>query len=269
MAPKKKAGKKQQDDWEADLGEDPDTAATQAAKEGEAEQTQPAEENDAGDEIGGGGGGLLATLRKTKDKRKKKGKVDNDFVDGEDPTGNGDDSGAVADTTSKAPEEATFDDDEDVFAGNAGKKGKGGVKSIPEDDDDNDSVAGGGGMKSKKEKEKEKREREKARKKEQVELLRVSIEPQANELNRLLRRKPQLRHRHRHRRLNQKNRPPRSETNHPLRSPPKRKKAVRKRKSLLILQQFKGNKRNWPGNVRSRLVSKLKREPLKSDVSRP
>lgn len=165
MAPKGKKGKKQQDDWEAELGED-----ASAQQNGDvAEQTQPETEADADGESGGGG--LLAALKKNKEKRKKKGKQDNDFVEGEDLAAiiNGD-APAEDEIADKAPVEATFDD-EDVFAGSTDKKGKGGRKESAkpiEDDDDNDSTVGGGGVKSKKEKEKEKKEREKARKKEQV-----------------------------------------------------------------------------------------------------
>ena len=164
MAPKKKGGKKQADDWEADLGEtiDPIAKATEDAKKAEAEQDAADEEMT--------GGGLLAALRKNKDKRAKKGKpVINDFVEGEDP----DDAAPTPPATdfdAKAPTEATFDDDEDdVFAGPA-KKGKGGRKQpdpVPDDDQDDDD-AEGTGVKSKKEKEREKKEREKQRKKEQV-----------------------------------------------------------------------------------------------------
>lgn len=163
MAPKGKKGKKQQDDWEAELGED---ASTQ--QKVEATEQAPAEaEQDGGDEVMGGGG-LLAALKKNKEKRKKKGKQDNDFVEGEDLAAviNGD-APADVEIANKAPEEATFDND-DAFTG---KKGKGSRKESAkplEDDDDNNSTAGGGGVKSKKEKEKEKKEREKARKKEQV-----------------------------------------------------------------------------------------------------
>ncbi|KEF57538.1 translation initiation factor 5B [Exophiala aquamarina CBS 119918] len=164
MAPKKKGGKKQADDWEADLGEtvDPIAQATEDAKQ--AEQI-----GEAGDgEVNGAAGGLLAALRKNKDKRAKKGKpVLNDFVDGEDPDGAAP-TPLFADLDSKAPAEATFDDEEDVFAGNS-KKDKGGKKQpekAAEADDDEDNA--GGGLKSKKEKEREKKEREKQRKKEQA-----------------------------------------------------------------------------------------------------
>jgi translation initiation factor 5B len=169
MPPKKKGGKKQADDWEADLGEtiDPIAQATADAKQAETE------EDGAGENMNGGGG-LLAALRKNKDKRAKKGKpVINDFVEGEDP-----DSIAPppppTDFDAKAPSEATFDDEkgeDTVFAGTT-KKPKGGKKQqeAPADGaEDEDAEEGeGGGVKSKKEKEREKREREKQRKKEQV-----------------------------------------------------------------------------------------------------
>jgi translation initiation factor 5B len=166
MAPKKKGGKKQ-DDWEADLGEVPDpiASATQEAKADEAQQDAAANGNVDDDSMGGGG--LLAALRKNKTKRAKKGKLTEDFVEGEDPTGTSTPVGEAA-INGKAPEEATFDDD-DVFAG-TGKKGKGSkkepakVSQADEDEDKDDNM----GLKSKKEKEKEKKEREKQRKKEQV-----------------------------------------------------------------------------------------------------
>lgn len=167
MAPKKKGGKKQADEWEADLGEtiDPVAQATADAKTAEAEQDAAEEQMN-----GGGGGGLLAALRKNKDKRAKKGKpVINDFVDGEDPNG-AVPSPSATDLDAKAPAEATFadDGDDDVFAGNA-KKGKGGKKQqeTPAAEDEEDAEEGGV-VKSKKEKEREKKEREKQRKKEQV-----------------------------------------------------------------------------------------------------
>jgi len=177
MAPKGKKGKKQQDDWENELGED--VAQTNGGeKEGE-QPDVPVPQEDGEDDTGSGGGGLLAMLKKNKEKRKKKGKQDNDFVEGEDiaALANGEEPDAATNgdaLANKAPEEATFDD-EDVFAGNANKKGKKGpattAKAVEEDDDDNDSVASGavgGGVKSKKEKEKERKEREKQRKREQV-----------------------------------------------------------------------------------------------------
>lgn len=176
MAPKGKKGKKQQDDWEAELGED---ASTQ--QNGDVvEQENPEPVAGADEEVGGGG--LLATLKKNKDKRKKKGKQDNDFVEGEDLAAivNGDAPSQVeAEIANKAPEEATLDD-VDAFAESNDKKGKGGrkepAKPLDEDDDDNDSNVGGG-VKSKKEKEKEKKEREKARKREQVSKLAAVLPP--------------------------------------------------------------------------------------------
>ncbi|KAF2136324.1 uncharacterized protein K452DRAFT_322514 [Aplosporella prunicola CBS 121167] len=169
MPPKKKGSKKnQQDDWEAELGEtiDPIAAATEAAKQDEADADK------AEDEEVSGGGGLMAALRKNKGKRAKKGKIAEDFVEGEDPTADGA-SGtqtpqdAAVDFSSKAPEEATMDD-EDVFAQPA-KKGKGGKaaqqKQQPKEEDEDEDP---GRMKTKKEKEKEKKEREKQRKKEQA-----------------------------------------------------------------------------------------------------
>lgn len=173
MAPKKKGNKKHDDDWENELGETPDpiAQATEDAKATEAHADGAVENDDAG------GGGLMAALKKNKAKRAKKGKLDNDFVEGEDPTANESPAPEPVDFNEKAPEEATFDDD-DAFAGPAGKKGKGGKKQVekpaaPTDDDDAED---GGGMKSKKEKEKEKKEREKARKKEQVRSLRPKSE---------------------------------------------------------------------------------------------
>lgn len=160
MAPKKKGGKKaQNDDWENELGETPDPIA-QAAENG-AEDDAPTNGADAADEVGGGG--LLAALKKNKSKKAKKGKPVQDFVEGEDPEGAAP-TPPAADLENKVPEEATFDD-EDVFAGNA-KKPKAGKKEPekPAEDDEED----GGGVKSKKEKEREKKEREKQRKKEQV-----------------------------------------------------------------------------------------------------
>lgn len=164
MAPKKKGGKKaQNDDWENEVGETPDpiAQATEDAKANGAGDEPTANGADAADEVGGGG--LLAALKKNKNKKAKKGKPVQDFVEGEDPEGAAP-TPPAADLENKAPEEATFDD-EDVFAGNA-KKSKGGKKE-PEklgNDDEED----GGAVKSKKEKEREKKEREKQRKKEQV-----------------------------------------------------------------------------------------------------
>ncbi|KAL9000433.1 MAG: hypothetical protein Q9169_000950 [Polycauliona sp. 2 TL-2023] len=173
MAPKKKGNKKGNDDWEADLGESagPIAAATQEAKEEEAAHVI------ADDEAGGGGGGLLAALKKNKKQKQKKGKaVEEDYLDGEDPSAA---NGGVADAepngidilAAKAPVEANADDLFD--APNTAKQQKGGKakagkpESTPKDEDE-ESGGEGGGMKSKKEKEREKKEREKQRKKEQA-----------------------------------------------------------------------------------------------------
>ncbi|KAL8670065.1 MAG: hypothetical protein Q9168_005370 [Polycauliona sp. 1 TL-2023] len=173
MAPKKKGIKKGNDDWEADLGEsaDPIAAATQEAKEEDAAHIV------AEDEAGGGGGGLLAALKKNKKQKQKKGKpVEEDYLDGEDPSGANDD---MADTepngidilAAKAPVEANADDLFDAPPAAKQQKGGKGKPGRPEPtskDDDDESGGEGGGMKSKKEKEREKKEREKQRKKEQA-----------------------------------------------------------------------------------------------------
>ena len=157
MAPKKKGGSKQANDWEAELGDSLDAAPAAATAE-DVNGNAEAEVN---------GGGLLAALKKNKNKRAKKGKPVDDFVEGEDPpAANGDVEDPAV--NSKTPEEANLEYD-DVFSG-ASKKGKPGKKAEqqpaeePADGDKDEE----GGLKSKKEKEKERREREKQRKKEQV-----------------------------------------------------------------------------------------------------
>lgn len=164
MAPKGKKGKKAGDDWDEGLGESADPIAQADADAKAADAANDAAEDD----MAGGGGGLMAALKKNKEKRKKKGKaVDNDFLDGEDPTitPTVDES---LDLASKAPAEAGMDDEDDTFGAPAkkGKGGKGGkqqpAKAAAEDEGE------GGGVKTKAQKEKEKKEREKQRKKEQV-----------------------------------------------------------------------------------------------------
>ncbi|KAL1970686.1 hypothetical protein VTN77DRAFT_4330 [Rasamsonia byssochlamydoides] len=159
MGPKKKGGRKQEDDWEAELGE------TIPPANGEpAEQKQPDAGANKSDDDGETGGGLLAALRKNQRKKAKKGKLPaNDFVEGEDPT-QADANGEPIDLASKQPEEATFDD-EDVFAGKP-KKGK--VEKPAPKEESKEVEEEGPRVKSKKEKEKEKKEREKQRKKEQA-----------------------------------------------------------------------------------------------------
>jgi len=171
MAPKGKKGKKGgNDDWDEGLGEvaDPIAQAEEEAKAAEAAE-------DAADDDNAGGGGLMAALRKNKEKRRKKGKVaDNDFVEGESPAqGEVNDAAAIADLASKAPEEASMED-EDIYPQTAkGKKGGKGAqqankKAANADADEDGDEDAGGRVKTKAEKEKEKKEREKQRKKEQA-----------------------------------------------------------------------------------------------------
>lgn len=170
MAPKKKANKKGNDDWEAELGEsvDPTASATQEAKDAETS-------NEAQEDERAGGGGLLAAIQKNRTKKQKKGVVVEDPVDGgpgsELNGNNGDGTNGQIDPATKAPEEATTDD---LFAtgpakgkgSKGGKQGKGKEEDKIGDEEEGDDD--GSTMKTKKEKEKEKKEREKQRKKEQV-----------------------------------------------------------------------------------------------------
>jgi translation initiation factor 5B len=144
MAPKKKGGKRQEEDWEADLGE---SAPAVDAPTGEPANGDENEEAPVG--------GLMAALRKNKAKKAKKGKQTNDFVEGEDAE--------AAPAASKEPEEGTFDED-DVFAGKPKKQ----IKEVAPTPATDEPEEGEFRVKSKKEKEREKKEREKARKKEQV-----------------------------------------------------------------------------------------------------
>ena len=174
MAPKKKGNKKADDNWEAELGEtvDPIAAAVKESKEVEASK-------DADDDSGvGGGGGLLAALKKNKSKKQKKGKpVDEDYLDGEDPSATDGADGhtepnGIAEMAGKAPEEDNADELFDAqLIKTKGGKGKQGKLEVEAKEDEDTSGGEGGGLKSKKEKEKEKKEREKQRKKEQVQLL--------------------------------------------------------------------------------------------------
>ncbi|KIW15565.1 translation initiation factor aIF-2 [Exophiala spinifera] len=182
MAPKKKGGKKQADDWDADMGEtiDPIAQATADAKKAEATEDAAEEEVNAG--------GLMAALRKNRDKRAKKGKPVNDFVEGEDADGAAP-TPPAEDFAAKAPAEATLDDEDDVFAGNA-KKTKGNKKQADDGDDGE-----GGGVKSKKEKEREKKEREKQRKKEQAAKKKTTAPtpaPKAEEVKPVEEKKPEV-----------------------------------------------------------------------------
>ncbi|KAK0619882.1 hypothetical protein B0T14DRAFT_496525 [Immersiella caudata] len=151
MAPKKKnAGKKGNDDWEAEaLGETPaapDAAAPPAAEE---------------DDAPAGGGGLMNLMRKNKEKRKKKG-LSEDFVEGETAPGATD---GAAEVEVKAPVEANLDDE---FA-LPDKKGKGkqpAGKKLEEETKADEEVDDSGKVLTKAEKEKLKKEKEKQRKKE-------------------------------------------------------------------------------------------------------
>ena len=154
MPPKKKGNKKaQDDDWEAELGE------SIAPQNGDAAESKP-EDAAADDDIAGGG--LMAALAKRGKKKNKKGA--NTDVEGEDPSADGANGGFE----NKAPQEGTFDDDDDdVFAGNYGKKkGKGGAAKAEEPAEE--QPADVPRVKTKAEKEKEKKEKEKQRKKEMV-----------------------------------------------------------------------------------------------------
>ncbi|KAF1361414.1 hypothetical protein EJ07DRAFT_154198 [Lizonia empirigonia] len=156
MAPKKGKKKQQDDDWENEIGETITTENDALAQEAKA-----AEEAGGEEEVGGG---LMAALQRRGKKKNKKGA--NTEVEGEDPPAA--DGDAFAD---KAPQEADFDDDEDVFAGNYGKKNKKGGAAAQKDAPAPESPAAESPseaprMKTKAEKEKEKKEKEKQRKKE-------------------------------------------------------------------------------------------------------
>ncbi|KAH7030995.1 uncharacterized protein B0I36DRAFT_243738 [Microdochium trichocladiopsis] len=169
MPPKKKGNKKADDDWEAELGESIAPANNAAGEDAAA--GAGAEGAEDGDDAPAGG--LMAMMRKNRERRKKKGIVD-DFVEGEDAPG----AEEEASPAPAAPVEASMDDE---FAmpekkGKGGKQGgnnkqggnkQGGNKAAAAaaaDDDDAD----GGRMLTKAEKEKLKKEREKQRKKEQA-----------------------------------------------------------------------------------------------------
>jgi translation initiation factor 5B len=154
MAPKKKNNKKD-DDWESELGETPNATA-------EPEVTDAPVEADPEDEFPAGG--LMAMMRK-KQKKKNKGKPAEDFVDGEDPTAE-----EQPDLVTKAPVEASIDDE---FA-LPEKKAKGKTlppKSAKPEDEEDEERGADGKVLTKAQKEKLKKEREKQRKKENVCLL--------------------------------------------------------------------------------------------------
>ncbi|KAF2127727.1 hypothetical protein P153DRAFT_368291 [Dothidotthia symphoricarpi CBS 119687] len=152
MGPKKGKKKVQDDDWEAELGES--IAPQDATAEPAADEAAPEDESM--------GGGLMAALQRRGKKKNKKGA--NTEVEGEDPPV----ENADLDLESKAPQEGTFDDeDEDVFAGNYGKKkGKGGAAAAKAEEPKEEQTDDAPRVKTKAEKEKEKKEKEKQRKKE-------------------------------------------------------------------------------------------------------
>lgn len=146
MAPKKK-GKKQDDDWEAELGETIAPVADTADAPPPADDDEPA------------AGGLMALLRKKKEKRKAKG-LSEDF-----PAEEPQQEEPAQDLTAKAAVEADLDD-EFALPEKKGKGGKG--KQQPAKAAADDETDASGRVLTKAEKEKAKKEREKQRKKEQV-----------------------------------------------------------------------------------------------------
>lgn len=157
MPPKKKANKKANDDWEADLGDTVNPVAT-APKEEEPKVEVP------DDDLFGGG--LMASIQRRGKKAKKS--QQQDFVQGEDPTTDGPNGHGepAADLAAKAPQEATMDD-EDIFSAPV-KKGKGKPAKLEkaEEPQEPEEDEAGGKVKTKAQKEKEKKEKEKQRKKE-------------------------------------------------------------------------------------------------------
>ncbi|CAK7273075.1 eukaryotic translation initiation factor 5B [Sporothrix epigloea] len=156
MPPKKKGGKKANDDWEAELGESIAPVSAAAPAEGDVKN------DDNEDDVSGGGGGLMAVLRKNKEKRKKKG-LSEEF---EAPSTAAEEPAAIF--VDKAPEEATMDDEfalpDKKSKGNKGKPAPATATADAAADEDGNS----GRILTKAEKEKLKKEREKQRKKEQA-----------------------------------------------------------------------------------------------------
>ncbi|OCL10576.1 hypothetical protein AOQ84DRAFT_337235 [Glonium stellatum] len=157
MPPKKKGNKKANDDWEADLGETVIPVAT-APNEEETKAEAPDDDPFAG--------GLMASIRRRGGKAKKN--QQQDFVQGEDPTVDGQNGHAdpAVDLATKAPQEVTIDD-EDAFSAPVKKgKGKPVKQEKVEEPVEPDEDEAGGTVKTKAQKEKEKKEKEKQRKKE-------------------------------------------------------------------------------------------------------
>lgn len=168
MPPKKKGGRKGgNDDWEAELGESIAPVNAASPNDANANNEDPA----AG---GGGGGGLMGLMRKTKEKRKKKG-LSEDWIDEATAAADGDAqqpaSEPVPDLSAKAAQEANLEDEfalpEKKTKGGKGKQQQQQQKAAPEKEE----VADGQEpirVLTKAEKERLKKEREKQRKKEQV-----------------------------------------------------------------------------------------------------
>lgn len=164
MPPKKGKKGKAADDWEAELGETIAPANGDAAPAEDGAEAQ--EEQDEAP-----AGGLMAMMKKNREKRKKKGLSD-DFEPEAAP------EEPVEDLTTKAPQEATMDD-EFALPGKKGKGGKGGkggkqqpaaAAGAAAGADADEELGEGGRVLTKAEKEKLKKEREKQRKKEQAAL---------------------------------------------------------------------------------------------------
>lgn len=154
MPPKKKGRKGGNDDWEAELGESIAPVAPAAPDGANADADKPEEEEAPA-------GGLMATLRKNREKRKKKG-IQDDFVEGEDPPG----------AEPQAAEEANMED-EWVLPERKGRGTRGPVVSATADDKPQspNGAPEAPRVLTKAEKEKLKKEKEKQRKKELVSTL--------------------------------------------------------------------------------------------------
>jgi translation initiation factor 5B len=156
MPPKKKNNnKKGADDWEAELGETPElSTALQETKE-ETAEADPEDEFPAG--------GLMAMMRK-KQKKNKKGKATEGFVEVEDPpVENQPDLVEKA----KAPAEASIED-EFALPEKTEKLKNAPAEASMDGDDENEERGADGKVLTKAQKEKLKKEREKQRKKENV-----------------------------------------------------------------------------------------------------
>jgi translation initiation factor 5B len=139
MAPKKKGSKKQNDDWEADLGETIPAATAVETKEAPVTEPEPEQEPEAEADDEVPATGLMALMRKKQKKNK-----------------------AIEDLSEKAPVEGSIDDE--FSLPDKKGKGKGGVEK--DDVDDEEETGADGKVMTKAQKEKARKEREKQRKKE-------------------------------------------------------------------------------------------------------